>query len=147
MKAKTKLRVKLVFLQIFSFIFSITPLAIAIVVNRDKYFSTPEESVKLGIGVIIAIVFIVIKALGKLKIPPRIVTFGAVFAMSYLLKSVLADLMLLSGLAFLGEALDLLFFQAAIRRTRERITAENTADATAGQVEKLFERYIGSGRT
>lgn len=147
MKAVTKMKVKLVLLQIFSFIFSIAPLAIAVVMNRGRYFSTPEESVKIGIGAVAAAVFICLKALGKLKIPPRIVTFGAVFAMSYLLKSILADLILLSGLAFLGEALDLLFFQAAIRRTRERITAEKTADATAAQVEKMFEKYVGSGRT
>lgn len=144
---KTKLKIKLVFLQIFSFIFSIAPLAIAIIVNRDRYFGTPEESVKLGIGLIIGIVFICLKVLAKIKIPSRLVTYGIVFAMVYLLQSILTDLLLLSGMAFLGEILDFLFFQRAIRRTRERISAETTADATAVQVEKLFDKYVGSGRT
>lgn len=144
---KAKLKIKLVFLQIFSFIFSIAPLAIAIIVNRDRYFGTPEESVKLGIGLIIGIVFICLKVLAKIKIPSRLVTYGIVFAMVYLMQSILADLLLLSGMAFLGEMLDFLFFQRAIRRTRERISAETTADATAVQVEKLFDKYVGSGRT
>ena len=146
MSAK-KLKIKLFILQICSFLFSIAPLAIAVMMKRDKYFSTPEESVKLGIGVIIAIVFICLKALGKLKMPKRIVTYGIVFAMAYLLKSILADLLLLSGMAFLGEGLDLLFFQTAIKKTKEMILAEKTADATTEQVEKLFEKYIGNGRT
>lgn len=144
---KAKLKIKLVFLQIFSFIFSIAPLAIAIIVNRDRYFGTPEESVKLGIGLIIGIAFICLKVLAKIKIPSRLVTYGIVFAMVYLMQSILTDLLLLSGMAFLGEMLDFLFFQRAIRRTRERISAETTADATAVQVEKLFDKYVGSGRT
>ena len=146
MKSK-KLKVRLVFLQIFSFIVCIAPLAIAVVMNRNEWFSTPEESVKIGIGAIIGIVLICLKVLAKIKMPRRIVTYGIVFAMTYLLGSILADLLLLSGMAFLGEALDLIFFQRAIKKTKESITAEKTADATAEQVEKMFERYIGNGRT
>ena len=114
MKTVAKLKVKLVFLQIFSFLFSITPLAVAVFINRAKYFSTPEESVKLGIGAVIAAVFILMKVLAKIKIPRRIVTYGIVFAMAYFLESILADLLLLSGMAFLGEFVDLIFFQKSI---------------------------------
>lgn len=146
MKTK-KLKVRLVFLQIFSFIVCIAPLAIAVVMNKGKWFSTPEESVKIGIGAIIGIVLICLKVLAKIKMPKRIVTYGIVFAMTYLLGSILSDLLLLSGMAFLGEALDLIFFQRAIKKTKESILAEKTADATAEQVEKMFERYIGNGRT
>ena len=147
MKTVAKLKVKLVFLQIFSFLFSITPLAVAVFINRAKYFSTPEESVKLGIGAVIAAVFILMKVLAKIKIPRRIVTYGIVFAMAYFLESILADLLLLSGMAFLGEFVDLIFFQKSINRTREAISNEKIADVTAVQVENVLNKFVGSGRT
>ena len=139
--------VRLRLLQIVSFFVSSAPLMVTVIYHRKEWFSTPEESVKIGIGAIIAFGFILMKALGYLKIPPRIVTYGLIFAMSYLLKSILDNLILLSGMALLGEMIDLIFFQTAIRRTRENITNTKTAEATSEQVEKLFERYIGSGRT
>lgn len=147
MKETKKLRVRLVFLQIFSFIICILPVAVVVFLNREEWFSTPQESVKIGIGAVIGIVLICLKVLAKIKMPRRIVTYGIVFAMTYLLGSILADLLLLSGMAFLGEALDCIFFQTAIKRTKERITAEQTAEATAAQVEKIVEKYVGSGRT
>ena len=142
-----KLKVRLVFLQMFSFIVCIAPIGVAVFINRNDWFGTPQESVKIGIGAIIAAVLIGLKALGKLHMPRRIVVFAIVFAMTFLLKSILDDLMLLSGRAFLGEALDLVFFQTAIRRTREQLSTEKTAEATAENVERIFDKFVGSGRT
>ena len=147
MKKTRKLKVRLGFLHMFSFIASVTPVAIVVIMNADKWFSTPRETVKIGIGAMIGIVLIILKVLGKIKMPRRLVTFGIVFAMVYLLSSLLPDMLLLTGMAFLGEVLDVLFFQWAIRSTREQITAERTADVTAKQVESIIKRYVGSGRT
>lgn len=142
-----KLKRKLVFLHIFSFLASVLPLGVVVAMHYKEWFTTPAETVKLGIGVIIAIVFIAIKVLGKLKMPRRIVTFGIVFAMAYLLEALLADLLMLSGAAFLGELADLILFQSAIKRTREQIGAEKCADATSAQIKTILEEYVGSGRT
>lgn len=146
MKAR-KLKVRLVLLQILSFIVCVAPIGVAVFLNRNEWFGTPQESVKIGIGAIIAIVLVCLKVLGKLKMPRRIVIYGIVFAMTFLLKSILDDLMLLSGMAFLGEFLDLIFLQTAIRRLKEDIKNERTANATAESMEKVFEKYVGSGRT
>lgn len=137
----------LVLLQILSFIVCVAPIGVAVFINRNEWFGTPQESVKIGIGAIIAAVLIGLKALGKLKMPRRIVIYAIVFAMTFLLKSILDDLMLLSGMAFLGEFLDLIFLQTAIRRLKEDIKTEKTATATAEGMEKVFEKYVGSGRT
>lgn len=142
-----KLKRKLVLLCTMSFIASIAPLAVAVCMNADKWFCAPRESVKIGIGALIAIFLIALKAVGKLKMPRRIITFAVVFAMVYFLESLLTDLLLLSGMALFGEALDLIFFQAPIKRTREQILIGKTSDATAGKVEELLEKYVGSGRT
>ena len=142
-----KLKRRLVFLHILSFVASVAPVAIAVIMNADEWFSTPREAVKIGIGVIIGAVLIIMKVLGKIKMPRRLVTFGLVFAMVYLLSSILPDMLLLSGMAFLGEALDLLCFQRAIHSTREKIGIKKTADATAKQIEDILDKYVGSGRT
>ena len=55
-------------------------------------------------------------------------------------------MLLLSGMALLGEVIDFVGFQWAIRSTEEKITIEKTSDATAQKVEKVIEKYIGSGR-
>lgn len=142
-----KLKRRLVFLHILSFIASVAPVAIAIGVNANEWFSTPRETVKIGIGAIIGAVLIILKVLGRIKMPRRLVIFGIVFAMIYLLSSILPDMLLISGMAFLGEALDALLFQRAIRNTREKIGIKKTADATAKQIEDILDKYVGSGRT
>ena len=142
-----KLKRRLVVLHVMSFIASVAPVAAVVAANADKWFSTPREAVKIGIGAIIGAVLIIMKVLGKIKMPRRLVTFGLVFTMIYLLGSILPDMLLLSGMAFLGEALDFLFFQRAIRSTREMIGIKKTADATTKQIEDILDKYVGSGRT
>ena len=56
---------------------------------------------------------------------------------------VLMDLFLLSGMALLGEALDLIFFKRAVANARENITVGKTADATADKVREVLNEYMG----
>ncbi len=147
MKTVRKLKVKLFILRVLSFIVCIAPIAVVVFINRKEWFGTPQESVKIGIGAIIGIVLVALKVLAKIKMPARIVTYGIVFAMTYLLGSILEDLLLLSGMAFFGEVLDCLFFQRAIKNTQEQMHIEKTANATSRQVEEIMEKFVGSGRT
>ena len=137
---------KLLTLYFFSFIASIFPLAAVLIINWDKYTETPEQSVKLCIGGLMAAVFIFLKVIGKLHMPRRIVLFGVVFIMSYLLQVILNDLVLLSGMALFGEVVDYLFFQRSIKTIKEQIFISKSADATAVQVEEVIKRYVGNGR-
>ena len=65
-----------------------------------------------------------LKVIGKLQMPRRIVLFGIVFVMAYLLQALMNDLILLSGMALAGEVLDMLFFQYFIKKTKEKILIE-----------------------
>lgn len=147
-KAK-RLKAWLLFLRLGGLIATVAPLAVTLILKRGEYFTTPAESVKLGLGALLALLFIGLKALGKIKIPRGIVAYGVVFLLSYLLESVLSDLLLLSGMALLGEILDLLFFRSAIKRTEKKLAlteqASTTSEATAVAVEELLKKY--SGRT
>ena len=138
---KTKL--KLFVFYVLSFAVSVAPLIITFIINRDKYISAPADTFKLCIGGTIAVVLIAIKALGKLKIPGGITLYGIVFALAYLLEAILADLLLLSGMALLGEIIDCAIFRPLIKRTKEKITITKTADATTEKVRAVFEEYMG----
>ncbi|MEG2274588.1 MAG: hypothetical protein RSC44_04570 [Clostridia bacterium] len=143
---KTNLRGRLISLEIGSFVVSIAPLVTVLAINWNDYTKTPNDTVKLCIGGIAVVLFVFLKVIGKLHMPRRIVLFGVVFLMSYLLKAIMNDLILLSGMALAGEALDLVFFQRAIRITKENILVGKTADATTAQVEEVIKKYIGNGR-
>lgn len=139
-----KLRTKLIFLQIGSFLVSIAPLIVVIVLKWNSYTSEPSDSIKLGIGCVIGLIFIFLKVVGKLKMPSRIVSFGIVFIMSYLLKAILDDLILLSGMALAGETLDMIIFQPFIKKIKEKIQIGKQSNATAAQVEEIIKQYLGS---
>lgn len=138
-----KLKRNLVFLYIGSFLVSIAPLLAVLIARWNVYTKTPGDTVKLCIGGVICLFFIFLKVIGKLKMPSRIVLFGVVFALVYLLKVILDDLLLLSGMALVGELLDMFFFQMAIRRTKERILIDKTSTATSEKVEEVIKKYIG----
>lgn len=140
---KPNLKLRLVFLYIGSFIVSIAPLVFCFAWNWGDYTKTPGDTVKLSLGGIILFTLVFMKVIGKLKMPRRIVSFGIVFVMAYLLQAVLKDLLLLSGMALLGEFIDYVFFQKAIKRTKENILVGKTADVTTAQVEEVIKKYIG----
>ena len=142
-KKKASLQLILILLYIGSFLSSVLPLIICVGVNFDKYTKTPGDTVKLCIGGVIALIFLFLKVIGKLKMPRRIILFGLVFIMTYLLQAILNDLILLSGMALIGELLDFIFFQRAIKNTKERIIIGKTADATTHQVEQVLKKYVG----
>lgn len=60
-----------------------------------------------------------------------------------ILQAVLQDILLLTGMALLGEFIDYMFFQKAIKKTKEDMLVEKTADATTAQVEEVIKKYIG----
>lgn len=141
-----KMKSRLVLLQIGSFIVSIAPLVIVLIINWGKYTKTPGETVKLCIGGIMVAFFIFLKVIGKLKMPRRIVLFGVVFIMAYLLQAIMDDMVLLSGMALLGEFIDMVCFQGFIKKLKENILIGKTANATTDQVEKVIQKYIDNGR-
>lgn len=137
---------RLILLQIGSFIVSIAPLIIVLVINWGDYTKTPGDTIKLCIGGIMVLFFIFLKVIGKLKMPRRIVLFGVVFIMAYLLQAIMDDMILLSGMALLGEFVDMVCFQRFIKKLKENILIGKTANATTDQVEQVIQKYLGNGR-
>lgn len=138
-----KKRVKLAVLSILSFVISVVPLASIILINTDKYFVNIAAGVKLAAGGMIVIVLMLLNAFGRLKIPGGVMAYLIVFLLAYLLEAVLKDLMLISGAALLGAALDHIFIRPLVKKAREDILVGKTADATADKVKAVLDEYLG----
>lgn len=137
------MKIKLLILRVCSFLVSIAPLAIVFALRWGTYTKEPSDTIKLTIGSVIIVIFLIMKVAGKLKMPRRIVTFGIVFVMSYLLKNIMDDIILISGMALAGEFVDYVAFQYPIKKLKEKITIEKTADATAEKIEQVMKKYVG----
>lgn len=142
MKTTKKLKVRLAFLYIGSFLISIAPLVVVLALNWGDYTKTPGDTVKLCFGGVFALFLIFLKVIGKLKMPRRIVFFGILFLLVYLLKALLDDILLLTGMALAGEVIDLLCFQRPIKTTKEKIMIEKTSEATASKVEEVMKKFF-----
>ena len=139
-KMKNRLRI----LTILSFFTSILPIALVIGLNWNVYVQTTSDAVKLTCGGCIALFLVFMKVIGKLRVPNKFVLLGSVFLMSYLLQSIISDLTILSGMALLGEVLDAMLFQVPIRKLREAIMIEKTADATSSKIESIIDKKLNS---
>ena len=128
-----------------SFICSIAPLAVYVAINHEKYIGVREDAIKLSLGGLICATLVLFKILGKLKMPSSTVAFGIVFLLSYLLKSVTDDLIIFSLLALVGDLADKLFFGIPIKRIKEKIFIDKSADETEKRMERVMERYFRGG--
>jgi hypothetical protein len=138
-----KLKWKVRWLMCASFLSSILPLAVVFLLKRTEYVATMGQTVKLGAGCVIVLILLLLKVLGKLKVPSRVTVFTMAFVLSYLLAPILDDMMLLSGAALVGEAIDSMFFLRLIEKTKEQIRIEENATATADKVEVVLKTYLG----
>ena len=138
----SKLRIKLIAYLAVSFLATTLPVTLVLIINWGRYTGyTTAGSLKIGAGAIIGGVFVLLKLIGKLRMPKRIVLFAIVCAMSYLLQPLLSDLLLISAMALVGEFVDYLFLQTAINGLEERIKAEKISDASAAKVENIIKKY------
>ena len=140
-----KKRALIVLLFICSFICSVAPITVYFAVNSEKYIKSPEDTFKLCLGGLICLCLIMLKVLGKLKLPSSTVAFGFLFLLSYLLKSITDDILIFSFLALVGDLADKIFFAIPISRLKKSIEYERSADVTVRKVDEVMERYFRGG--
>lgn len=140
-----KKRVVLLLMYICSFICSIAPLAIYVIINSERYIGVRADAVKLSFGGIICAALVLFKILGRLNAPSSTVCLGVFFLLSYLLKSITDDLVVLSFLALIGDIADKIFFRLPVSRIKSSISAERVADSTAEKLEQILDRYYRGG--
>ncbi|MBQ8357098.1 MAG: hypothetical protein IJX39_04745 [Clostridia bacterium] len=130
-----------------SFASLVAPLTAVLIVNRERYFTTVQAGVKLGIGGLLCVAFLALLIFGKMKAPGSIFLFAFVFLLAFLMEPIFKDIKLLSGVALAGKAVDWIFFAPRLRRVREKIRmheqADVTADATVKAMEDVLKKYVG----
>ena len=120
-------RFKIFILYLISFAFSVGPLFTYLIVNRDRYFCTKYDAIKLFSGGLIIMVMLLLKTLKKLKIPTGVSFFGLICMLSYLLSPVIQDLTVLSFLALVGEIGDSIM-QAIISKEKRKLFASEISN-------------------
>lgn len=140
-----KKRALIVLLFICSFVCSVAPITVYFAVNSEKYIKSPEDTFKLCLGGLICLCLIMLKVLGKLKLPSSTVAFGFLFLLSYLLKSITDDILIFSFLALVGDLADKIFFAIPISRLKKSIEYERSADVTVRKLDEVMERYFRGG--
>jgi hypothetical protein len=122
-----KLKLKYAALSALSYFILVSPVLTVLLLKWDRYteFSGYGGKLKLTAGGVIACALIFMMMLGKLKLPRGIIVAGAVFALTWMLEAILANLKLLCGMFLLGETLYYIFFQATLKRLGERVRQES----------------------
>ncbi len=143
-KNKPHLRLRLFAMFLLRMTVLVGPLCTVFAINRERYFATVAEGVSLAIGGGICVLFVMLLVLGVIKPPGALYMFGLVFLLSYLMKPILADLFLLSGIAFCSKLVDFVVMESICRATRARIGARTVASTTVAALDEvLSRRYSG----
>jgi len=143
MTKKPRKGAPLFLLYVLSFLFSVLPLGAVFALNFDKYTETVVDTVKLSFGGVLLVVFVILKVLGKLKMPRRVVFYAFVFLGAWLFAAVLEDLLIRSGAALVGEGIDYIILQPMISKRKAAREREAVADVTADRLEEVLDKYIG----
>lgn len=113
---------------------SLTPIGIWLGVNWQKYAPTTEESIKLSVGCILAITVTVIIALTKIDTKTRgtkklMIGLAIACGLSWLLKSIFADVEWVTAMALAGVLADELIFAKKIEQAEsdEQYAMEQTS--------------------
>ena len=132
-------KVKIPLLYALSFICSISPILTFFLINHREYISTTPEKIKLLFGGALAVAILIIKSLGFLKIKSSLVFFGGAFLLSYLLESIIHDLLIFSFLALVGEVLSMVV-KIFINRERKKIEQEKSGQIVKEAIKEVSGR-------
>lgn len=138
-----KLRFKLILFQVLNVVMAVLPLIAYFIYNRDVYTETPEQTIKLTFGGIMVIVFITFALLGKLKAMNYISGAFILLLFAWFLEAIIDDLIVISFLMVLGGILSTVLFGIQVKRIKQQILIDKTADATSERVEILLDKYVG----
>ena len=136
-------RREIILWQVIGYAVCVLPMLITVYVKRGELIAG-GSGIRVSAGLLIVLVVALLAVLGKMKMPGRVVSVGAAFAVSWLLESLLDNLVLLLGVLFAGILVDALVCETRVRkleRTVERM--ENREDMTAATASALAQAMNG----
>ena len=122
---------------------TILPLLIILVINWENYvIAAGYQPARVAIGGIGLIALIACSALGKLKIPNRIVFYTILLAILWCLKPIMNDIILLVGMILIGELVYQMTFRIWIRKYKEKIFIGREVKANQKVTQKIVDEAV-----
>ena len=126
-----RLRFWLFIFKLCSFLVSVVPLGLFFLKNFDRYVQDADDVWKLSAGAVVITVIMLLKVLGKLKIPGRVVTSVLFMGLCWLFASLLEDLLIISTIWCVSEVVDFVIFSPIAKAIARKLNIYETAAATA----------------
>ena len=126
-----KTRKKLILYEILSVITLVLPLLILLYIKRDEYLKVVTP-LTMSLSGIICIVFAFLMVKDKLQFgEQRILKFLIFFIFCYVFEPFLADLKIISFVAFIGVTVNYILFENKIKQLKKLLDIELTATIIA----------------
>ncbi len=130
-KRKLSVEGRLFLMQAAGILFTFLPLFVVVFIQREQYFVSRAAGWSLTAGGGVAAVVVVCGILGKGKkfFGSGFAVSGIVFVLAILLEPIILNLQLLTGMLFLGEAINAIFFAPKARKLKRQVLAKANARA------------------
>lgn len=138
-----KTNIKIAILSILDFIFLFGPLATIMIINRNTYFYR-QEGIKLSVGCIMGLVFVILLMKGKIKGLGAFWWCLIVTVMFYLIQTILIDATLLAGMATIGAFFDNAIFKPMLIKQRKIKELELSSDINAKALKRVVYSEEGN---
>lgn len=126
-----------------SFVAVVGPLLVFFAVNFGRYVQSVEDVVKLSAGGLAVLIIVAFIALGKLKVPGRLLTAFILCVLCWLLASLLEDLTVITTIWLGSQAADVMIFTPLVRYTKRRLDMSESADTTAAVTMDAVKTFLG----
>jgi hypothetical protein len=143
-----KTKFKIIGLQILGLSFTVAPILTIIAVNWEKYTTVIPgqvipETIKLTAGAIVGVTLAILASIGKLKLSGGWIFLGIMFALTWALQAIIADLVLFLGVAFAGSTVDYIFIKGAVANLKETKVMTKQADINADSLARALAKELG----
>ena len=139
-----QLKVRKPIYNVSSFAVSVGPVA-AVIIAKWEVYTKDGGGLKLGFGGLLVGVVLLLAFLGRVKIPGRVIALGFVCVMCFLLNAVIADLPLLSGVAFGSVAADAVWTGRMSKKISKELELREAADRASRATLDGVKEYLRQG--
>lgn len=144
MSKKTKrLKRRLLILRIVSFAVAVLPLLVFFFLNFGRYVKSIGDAVKLSAGGVVLLIMVALIALGKLRVPGRLVAAFIICTLCWLLSPLLEDLTVITTIWLVSTAVDVMIFSPLVGYTKRKVDMSESADTTADVTMAAVKEYLG----
>ena len=143
-----KTKFKIIGLQLLGLSFTVAPILTIIAVNWEKYTTVVPgqvipETIKLTAGAVVGVTLALLASIGKLKLSGGWIFLGIMFALTWALQAIIADLVLFLGVAFAGSTVDYIFIKGAVANLKETKVMTKQADINADSLARALAKELG----